>query len=110
MARTWRERCAARQARAEQRAARLLALLPRARDLLVERYGASRVTLFGSLATGEYRECSDVDLAVEGLAVLDYFPALSDLMELLGGPVDLVCREQAPPSLAERITEEGRDL
>jgi uncharacterized protein len=110
MAQTWRARAAARRARAELRAARLAGRLTLARQLLVERYGASRVVLFGSLATGDFRESSDVDLAVEGLGAGEYFPALADLMELLECPVDLVRRELAPASLRERIDAEGRNL
>ncbi len=29
-------------------------------------YGVKRITLFGSRARGDYRECSDIDLAVYG--------------------------------------------
>ena len=78
MAATWRRREAERRARAEERARRLRALLPAAKKLLCERYGARRVILFGSLARGDVRERSDVDLAVEGLRGIEYFTALSD--------------------------------
>jgi predicted nucleotidyltransferase len=92
------------------RAERLLALSTRARSLLVERHGARRVWLFGSLASGQPTADSDVDLAVDGLAGSAYFTALADLMALFRGPVDLVCLEDAPESLRERILTEGREL
>ncbi len=110
MARSWRGLRAGERSRAEARAAALLARVPRARELLVDGYGASRVILFGSLATGDVRETSDVDLAVAGLEPGTYFSALADLMTLFEVPVDLVCLERAGGSLLDAITTEGREL
>jgi predicted nucleotidyltransferase len=110
LAQTLRERSAEQQARADRRAQRLRAHLPRAARLLTERYQAKRVVLFGSLAVGTYSERSDVDLAVEGLPSSTYFSALADLMGIFGGPVDLVRLEEAVPSLRDRIRAEGLTL
>ena len=107
---TLRARSVDRCARAEARADRLRAQLPKAASLLVTRYQARRVVLFGSLANGTHDEQSDVDLAVAGLPSAVYFHALADLMDLLAGPVDLVRVEEAMPSLLERIQEEGQAL
>lgn len=100
----------AKQREGQQRAARLLARMPQARATLVERHGAHRVWLFGSLSAGVPSSESDVDLAVEGLEVPRYFHALADLMEIFQGPVDLLRVEEAPESLRERIAAEGREL
>jgi uncharacterized protein len=110
LARALRERSAERQARADLRARRLRELLPRAAGLLVDRYQARRVLLFGSLALGGHSERSDVDLAVEGMPASLYFSALADLMALFGGPVDLVRIEEAVPSLRVAIEQEGKTL
>lgn len=110
MAANLRRREQERRARGEERARALRAKLPEARRILVEVHGASSARLFGSLAGGRPTETSDVDLAVSGLAPERYFTALADLMELFRGPVDLVRLEEAPPSLAERIAEEGEAL
>lgn len=99
---------ARRAAAGSQRAARLLGLLPAAARLLRERYGVRRVVVFGSLVAGHATTESDVDLAVEGLRLGDYFEALADLMHLFGGPVDLVRLEDAPASLRDRVAQEGR--
>ena len=48
-----------------------------------------------------------VDLAVEGLTPNRYFEALSDLLRLFPASVDLVCVEDAVPTLVERIHREG---
>lgn len=106
----WRQAHAARAARAATRATSLRTLLPIVRHLLTERYGARRVVLFGSFARGDQNELSDVDLAVEGLAPLGYFPALADLMGLLDSPVDLVEFERASPSMLARVQSEGVEL
>ena len=110
MASTLRRRAESRAARASSRAEALLALMPEARHLLYDRYGATSVVLFGSLAVGDYRETSDVDIAVTGLASIHYFAALTDLMNLFAVPVDLVRLEEASSSLRERILAEGRRL
>jgi predicted nucleotidyltransferase len=100
-----------RQRRTEAaRAERFRRLLPEAAKVSREGYQVQRVVLFGSLATGRYREDSDVDLAVEGLRGDLYFDALSKLMALFRGPVDLVCLEEAPESLRQRIADEGEPL
>ncbi len=43
--------------------------------------GARKVLLFGSLARGEFRTDSDVDLAVEGLPSEVYFRAVGELLQ-----------------------------
>jgi predicted nucleotidyltransferase len=109
-ARHLRSRAAERARVAEERAARLMSLVPSAAELLRNRYAAREVVLFGSLATGSFTERSDVDLAVRGIGQAEYFAALADLMALFGGPVDLVRLEQAPTSLGDRIAAEGRPV
>jgi predicted nucleotidyltransferase len=104
----WRHARSERRSRADARA--LLARLPDARRLLVDRYGARRVWLFGSLARGDTRESSDVDVAVEGLDPMAYFPALADLTGLFDASVDLVEVERASPSLLARLDLEGMEL
>lgn len=93
-----------------ERAARLLAHASEARSLLVDRYGAQRVWLFGSLEAGQPTAESDVDLAALGLESSVYFSALADLMALFRGPVDLVRLEAASDSLRDRVLSEGREL
>lgn len=77
---------------------------------LAERYGVRRVVLFGSVARGEATSESDVDLAVEGLAPADLLAAMAVAAERIGRPVDLVRLEEASPSMASRIGDEGVPL
>ncbi|MEW6274719.1 MAG: nucleotidyltransferase domain-containing protein [Bacillota bacterium] len=72
------------------------------------RYGAKKVYLFGSLATGEFDRDSDIDLAMVGLPEEQYIKAYG-LAEGLARPfpVDLVFLESAVDSLRERVNKEG---
>lgn len=73
--------------------------------------GATRVLLFGSFATGDPHEASDVDLAVEGLPVTAYWRAIDVACRALRtDDVDLVRLEEAPPSLRACIVTEGVEL
>ncbi len=77
--------------------------------LLKERFGAQRVILFGSLAgQGPWHGRSDIDLAVEGLAPADFFPAYSACRDILprGLELDLVPLESAYPEMRARILGE----
>lgn len=77
--------------------------------LLKEKFGATRVILFGSLVgQGIWHEQSDVDLAVEGLAPRDFFKAYGDCLDLLpsGMNLDLVPLEDAYPEMRARILGE----
>ena len=110
MAARLRQVAAERKARANARAATLREHLPAAKRLLVDRHGARRVVLFGSLARGDVTERSDVDLAVEGMQPAAYFTALADLTGLFDSPVDLVEIERASASMLARLQLEGREL
>jgi len=77
------------------------------------RRGATNVRLFGSLARGEERAGSDVDLLVEmeeGRSLLDLSHLLQDMEELLGCPVHVVEPEALHWAIRERIMEEAVPL
>ena len=77
------------------------------------RRGARSVHLFGSLARGEERAGSDVDLLVEleeGRSLLDLSHLLQDVEELLGCPVHVVEPEALHWAIRERILEEAVPL
>jgi len=76
------------------------------------RFGARRVILFGSLAHAAwYVPDSDVDLAVEGLAVDDYWRAWGLAEEIISDrPVDLIEVERAGEALRRAIARHGVDL
>jgi len=86
----------------------------RCSEILIERFNARRVYLFGSVLDPErFHDASDIDLAVEGLpADRTYWKALADIWRLSpdGMKIDLVPLEQASPSLVSRILSGGEML
>lgn len=81
----------------------------RAARLLRERYGVPSVRVFGSLLhPGRFHVGSDVDLAVEGLAISDYWDALVDVLFLDDEiTIDLVDPDTCPSDIWARIEREG---
>lgn len=84
----------------------------RANEAELRGLGAGGLALFGSLARGDDRDGSDVDLLVSvrpeaELSLLGMVRLERRLRELLDRDVDLVEREMVPPSLAERILPEA---
>ena len=80
---------------------------------IAARYGASNVRLFGSVARGDDRPQSDVDLLVEmapGRSLLDLVGLCQDLEGLLKRTVDVLTDASLHPALRERILAEARPL
>ncbi|MGC8876669.1 nucleotidyltransferase family protein [Thermus sp.] len=80
---------------------------------LCARHGAVRVRVFGSVARGEAREGSDLDLLVvfeEGRTLLDHARLKLALEGLLGVPVDVVSEGGLAPRLRERVLREAVPL
>ena len=102
----------ARRRRMRQRAAQALEAARAAADLIRQRYGATRVCLFGSVLYPErFHERSDVDLAVEGLAPQSYLSAWA----LVNGPggefeIDLVTPDMCRPAIWKSAEQEGIEL
>jgi predicted nucleotidyltransferase len=72
--------------------------------------GVRDLYLFGSVARGEARVDSDVDLLVEfdrAVGLLQFFRVQRRLSELLGRPVDLVMKDAIKPQLRARILAEA---
>ena len=60
---------------------------------VAQRYGASDLRIFGSVARGDATESSDIDIVARfepGRSLLDQGGMLMDLRQLLGVQVDLV--------------------
>jgi len=77
---------------------------------IARKYGALRLRLFGSFATGNETEESDLDFLVdleEGRDLLDVAGLKQELEVLLGRRVDLVEEEALSPSLRERVVQEA---
>lgn len=104
------ERIADAQRLARARAEGLRALVPTlARELKAR--GATRVRLFGSLATSaEPHGGTDVDLCVEGLDHAVLADALPLIETLAGTHVDVVRWESASDRLRRRVDRDGVEV
>jgi uncharacterized protein len=77
------------------------------------KHGAYHVRIFGSLARGEARPNSDIDLLIDrGAETSPWFPAglILELEELLGRDVDVVTENSLAPYLREQILQEAIPL
>jgi predicted nucleotidyltransferase len=107
----WRERWAQERLADGEAAAAARQVADRLAALLRDRYRARRVILVGSLARGEFRIGSDIDLAAEGIPDDCFFRAGADLDRAAGGiQVDLVPLESATASYLDCVAREGVDL
>jgi uncharacterized protein len=99
------------QQRLAQRFEAAIHVTQTATELLKQEFQATQVILFGSLVHRErFHLSSDIDLAVRGLAPLDYFTAVAKLQDLSTFKIDLVRLERCKPSLQVVIKAEGQEL
>ena len=92
---------------------RALELLAQSKRELQDRYGVSRLALFGSTARDEADNNSDVDVLVAFDAPATskrYFSVQFYLEDLLGRPVDLVTEKALRAELRSSIEQERVDV
>jgi predicted nucleotidyltransferase len=73
---------------------------------IAARHGATQVRLIGSVARGEARPDSDIDLLVtwaEGTSLLDHAALVLELESLLGRKVDIASDGWVKPSIREPV-------
>jgi len=89
---------------------KILSVLKDLSPVLMEKYGVTKIGIFGSVARGQAGESSDVDIVYEMLKPNGFTAVhLKEELELkLHFPVDLVrYRERMNPLLKKRIDKEG---
>jgi predicted nucleotidyltransferase len=80
---------------------------------IAARHGARSVRVFGSLARGDARDDSDLDLLVDlepGRSLLDMIAIKQDLEDVLGRSVDVVTERGLSPYLRQRVLAEAIPL
>lgn len=73
---------------------------------ILQKYGVTRASIFGSVIRGEMREDSDIDILVEiekDISLLDFVALKLELEDILGRNVDLVEFDTIKPRLKDRI-------
>lgn len=87
-----------------------LEILTKCKPTLSQRFGVTRLALFGSTARDKAQAASDVDILVafDGPATSErYFGVQFLLEDLLGCPVDLVTEKALRPELRPYIEQEA---
>lgn len=90
-----------------------IAALTRMKPLLAERYGVTRLALFGSTARNEAGTASDLDVLVafDGPTTAKrYFGVLFALEDRLGRPIDLVSQKALRAELRPHVERDLIDL
>ena len=72
--------------------------------------GILEAWLFGSIARGDPRPGSDVDIAVRGCAPGAFFRLAAELERALDAPLDLVDLDLAPESFSAEVRARGERL
>ena len=80
---------------------------------LAKKYGAGNIRIFGSVARGDAREDSDLDVLVDlesGRSLFDLGGLLMDLENLLGCRVDVVTAKGLRERIRSRVLKESIPL
>jgi predicted nucleotidyltransferase len=77
-------------------------------ETILRRYGAKKIILYGSLARGDYKSTSDIDLCYEGIPDYDYFRVLSECILQANRRFNLVDLKTAKGYFKNRILNEGK--
>ena len=94
----------------------LLEVLQQRRDEIVRiaaKHGAYNIRVFGSIARGEARSDSDIDLLIEkGPITSPWFPAglVLELEDILGQRIDIVTETALNPYLRDHVLREAVSL
>jgi predicted nucleotidyltransferase len=80
---------------------------------LCRRYHVRELSVFGSVARGDFHENSDIDLLVEfepeaKIGLLEFIGLQLDLSDVLGQKVDLVSKPGLKPLIRDNVLAEAR--
>ncbi|MEM9503512.1 MAG: nucleotidyltransferase family protein [Cyanobacteria bacterium P01_E01_bin.43] len=80
---------------------------------IADKYGASNIRVFGSVARGEATGDSDIDLLVDlepGRSLLDHIGLMQDLADLLGRSMDVVETDALHERIKDRVMQDAVPL
>nr|NIR48144.1 nucleotidyltransferase domain-containing protein [candidate division KSB1 bacterium]NIV00590.1 nucleotidyltransferase domain-containing protein [Phycisphaerae bacterium]NIT70588.1 nucleotidyltransferase domain-containing protein [candidate division KSB1 bacterium]NIU24316.1 nucleotidyltransferase domain-containing protein [candidate division KSB1 bacterium]NIV70004.1 nucleotidyltransferase domain-containing protein [Phycisphaerae bacterium] len=91
---------------AHRRKKALEAELARVLPIIIEKYQPKKIILFGSLATGDIHEWSDIDLVIIKETDLNYFDRLMEFKKLLDIKLATDVFIYSPEEFSGRVQEE----
>lgn len=82
---------------------------------LCRQYSVQELSLFGSMARGDNRPDSDIDILVvfqpnAPIGLIEYAGLMEDLSELMGRKVDLVSKKYLKPLIRDEVLQDARLL
>src|SRR4051794_15535403 len=82
---------------------------------LCRRYRVQELSLFGSMARGDNRPDSDIDILVvfqpnAKVGLIEYARLMSELSDLMGRKVDLVSKPGLKPLIRDAVLQDARLL
>ena len=77
-------------------------------ESILLRYGAAKIILYGSLARGDYKADSDIDICYEGISDESYFCAVAECLMKIQRRVSILDFKSIKGYLKERILNEGK--
>ena len=79
-------------------------------ESILLRHGARKIILYGSLARGDYRADSDIDICCEGIPPEHYFRALAECLMATQRRVSVLDFASIQGYFKERLLREGKIL
>jgi predicted nucleotidyltransferase len=75
---------------------------------ILTRNGATQIILYGSMARGDFKPESDIDLCVSGLTGVNYFRAVGECLKEIDSHVSIVPLENMQGYFRQRVLQEGK--
>jgi predicted nucleotidyltransferase len=75
---------------------------------ILKKYDVDKVLVYGSVARGDYKDDSDLDICLEGLDNKYFFMALGECMMKSGHSVSITDLNNTSGYFRERILKEGK--
>ncbi len=75
---------------------------------ILRRYGAKKIILYGSLARGDYKADSDIDICYEGIPDKYYFRVIAECLMITQRRINILDFENMEGYFKDRVLKEGR--
>lgn len=79
-------------------------------ESILIRYGAEKIILYGSLARGDYRKDSDIDICYEGIPDENYFRVVAECLMEIQRRVSILDFKNMRGYFKQKILKEGKLL
>jgi uncharacterized protein len=107
----WRDRQIKQAAQSEALARQAWEDIQQIAKLLISKFGATQIIVFGSLMQGDRFDAeSDIDIAVKGIPPQDYFAAMAAANRISHQWVDLKPIESLDSHFLQKVLKTGKSI